>query len=363
MLSTTLQPQTSPKITTDITVSIIIVNYNGAAYLGNCLESLQRSLLPDCEIILVDNASTDESLRLVRERFPQVSLLPSDHNLGFGGGNNLGARCARGQYLVFLNPDTTVEPGWLEVLIKTLDDHPRAALVTSKVMQMEEPDKISACGNEMHITGLTLGRGMGQPRNTFDQVEEVTAVSGASFCVKQDVFDHLGRFDDSFFLYMEDSDLSLRARLAGFCCLHAPQSVIYHDYTLSIDARKTFYQEFNRYQMLLKNLRWPTLIILLPALLLSELITWGFVLLKDRKHWDNKVRAYFKIVRTWGEIMQRRRAIQSLRCVRDRELVLPLASQIPFEQTGEGIITWSAHIVFDSLFLILKKIYFLILWW
>src|SRR6185295_5368833 len=124
----------------------------------------------DSEVILVDNASSDGTADVIQTDFPGVTLIRSQTNLGFGAGNNLAARSARGRYLIFLNPDTLVEQGWMEALIGLLDNDAQAGLVTSRIVLADQPDRINTCGNSVHFTGLTLCRGLGQPREAYDQV-------------------------------------------------------------------------------------------------------------------------------------------------------------------------------------------------
>lgn len=343
--------------------SVIIVNYNGQDYLDACLRSLGGGDDPEYEIILVDNASSDGSAEHVAAHYPRVQLIRSESNLGFGAGNNLGAKEARGEYLAFLNPDTTVEPGWLEPLISVLESDPGIGLATALVLLMDEPDRINTCGNDMHLTGLTLCRGMGAHRNTLSTESEVSAVSGAAFAARRDLFKDLGGFDESFFLYVEDSDLSLRARLAGYRLVCVPQAVVHHDYRLHFGPQKTFYQERNRTVMLLKSFRWPTLLILSPALVLGEVVTWGFLLLRERGQWSQKLRALGWIVRHWGRILECRRHTQALRQVRDRELLRPLVYKLSYEQTGDGMAPRMAHVLFDPLFWLLQRLAWALVWW
>jgi GT2 family glycosyltransferase len=343
--------------------SVIIVNYNGREHLETCLSSVVNRFTQVDEVLLVDNASSDGSAEYVEELFPQVRVVRSGENLGFGPANNLGACQAAGEYLVFLNPDTAVEPGWMEALIRALDENPSAGLVTSKILQMAEPGKISGCGNELHYTGLALGRGMGMDRDAFTKVEDVAAISGASFAVRKDVFVALGGFDTDFFMYVEDTDLSLRARLAGYRILHVPQSVVYHDYALHFGPRKAFYLERNRYLMLLKSLQWQTLLLLLPALLLAEAVTWGFVILRQRRCFANKLEAYGWVLVHWSDILQKRRQVQMSRRVRDRDLIAQCTYRLAYEQTGDGPLAWLAHHVFDPLFFFHQKLVLLLMWW
>jgi len=312
---------------------------------------------------VVDNASTDGSADMVERDFPQVKLIRANANIGFGEGNNLGVQTAAGQFLAFLNPDTVVEPGWLEALIAPLEADPLIGLTTARVLLLDDPQRINTCGNEMHYTGLTLCRGMGAKRGALAEPADVSAVSGAAFAIRRDLYEALGGFDGSFFLYMEDADLSLRARLAGYRCRYVPAAVVYHEYTLRFGPRKTYYQERNRYLMLLKGMRWPTLLALLPALLLAEIVTWGFVLARDRGRLANKTRAYAWIAAHWDEIMDRRRQTQAFRRVRDRDLIARCTHRLDYGQTGAGMLARLAQAVFDPLFFVCQRSALALIWW
>lgn len=344
-------------------VSIIIVNYNGGELLERCICSLRQDAIQDYEIILMDNASTDGSVEAVAQTFPDIRLIWSERNLGFGAGNNLAARQARGDYLAFLNPDTVVEPGWLDALVAALERDPRIGLATSQILLLDAPGTINTCGNDVHYTGLTLCRNAGMDRAALVEPAEVNAISGAACVIRRSLFETLRGFDDTFFLYMEDTDLSWRVRLAGYQCVCVPASVVYHDYTLHFGPHKTFYQERNRYLMLLKSLQWPTLLILSPALILAEAVTWGFVLLRERQHFANKLRAYAWIASYWNAIMHRRRETLALRRVRDRELIAGCTYRLAYEQTGDGPLARLAHAVLDPLFLILQRLALRVIRW
>lgn len=331
------------------TVSVIIVNYNGRSYLDACLQSVLAYSGKDVEVFLVDNQSDDGSADYVSAHYPQVQVIPNQNN-GYGAGNNLAARVALGKYLVFLNPDTCVTPGWLDRLLLPLAANPRIGMTTPKLVLMDDPQRINTAGNDVHLTGLTLCRGMGEPVEGMAETAVIPAVSGAAFVMRHDLFSQLGGFDADFFLYMEDTDLSLRARFAGYSCLYVPKSVVYHDYSLRFGSNKTYYQERNRYLMLLKNLRWRTLLLLLPALLLAELITWGFVLVQEPARLVNKLRAYAWIGRRWQSIMRKRRKTQAKRCISDLEWLAGTTTTLSFEQAGSGVSVRMAHGVFDPLF-------------
>lgn len=331
-------------------VSIIVVNYNGGEQVLDCLHSLEADGCEGREIIVVDNASCDGSPALIKHIFPNVRLLHSATNLGYGGGNNLGARYAQGSYIAFLNPDILVKSGWLEALRRALDADPGAGMATACILLKDRPDTINTCGNDVHISGLTLCRGMGQLRQAFDSPSEVAAVSGAAFMIRRDIFYLLGGFDDSYFLYMEDTDLSMRARLEGWRILYVPDSLVYHDYKLCFGSHKIYYQERNRYFMLLKIYRFRTLLFLLPTLVLAEVVTWGFVFSHEPKCFVGKLNAYIAVLSNWSALIQARRRTQLRRKITDRRLLEFCAILLSFEQTGETFVASFAHQIFDPLF-------------
>lgn len=362
----TLAMLRSPEfITVELAASIIIVNYNGWHDLERCLRSLQQSQIDGCEVIVIDNCSTDDSPRKIEDHFPHVRLIRSGINLGFGEGNNLGAKLAQGRVLVFLNPDTAVERGWLSPLLTALEEDPQAGMATSCILLLNDPARVNTCGNDLHLSGLALCRGMGQPVASRPNIKKrVAAVSGAAFAVRRELFEAVGGFDETFFLYMEDTDLSLRVQLAGYHCVLVPESVVYHDYSLSFGPMKTYYQERNRYLMLLKSLRWRTLLLLAPALILSEVITWGFVLLRDRARIRNKLFAYAWILFWWREIMQKRAETQKQRRVTDRSLLHITTAHLDFAQAGGSpLIARLAHLVFDPIFSALRWSALALVWW
>lgn len=343
--------------------SVIIVSYNSREYLSGCLPSLIPSLGQQDEIIIVDNASSDNTSPWLIQQYPEIHLIRSNQNLGYAGGNNLGAKHAHGKYLVFLNPDTIVDKNWLDSLINVLDNNPKVGLATSKIFLLQNPQTINTCGNDVHISGITLCRGMNQPSNLYSKQEEVSAVSGAAFAIRTDLFNSLGGFDESFFMYMEDTDLSWRARLNGALCMFVPHSLVHHAYSLQFGTEKVFYQERNRYMLLIKTLKAPTLILLIPVFVLSELISWGFAILRDRSNLKNKIDAYTWIINNWSNIKEKRLMAQSNRKISDHILLQQTSYKLDFFQTGKNLISIIAHVVFTPIFWVLRLITLVLVKW
>ena len=315
-------------------VAIVVVNYNGGSHIEACLRSVLSEGRPNTEIVVVDNGSSDGSDDLIASRLPQVRLIRNGRNGGFGQGCNMAAASVSSEYLVFLNPDTRVREGWIDALVGALEQHPQVGLATSRVLLTAHPERLNAAGNNLHFTGLSLCRGVGKARDTFDRQEEVGLISGAAFAMRRRLFEEFAGFDEEFFLYVEDTDLSVRARLAGYTCWYVPESEVLHDYELRLGPDKTFYLERNRYRLLLKVFRWRTLAALTPALALAELLTWGYAVMSGRRRAAEKLRAYGWVVQNWTSILAARRQTQSQRVVPDATLLAACTAELDFEQVG-----------------------------
>ncbi len=296
--------------------SVIVVAYDAGDDLRACVASLHATQ-PEAEVVIVDNGSTDGAAARVRAEFPTVRLVRSERNVGFAGGSNRGAAAATGAYLLFLNPDAVVTPGWLEALIRPLAEEKTIGLVTPKVLLRADPSRINVAGLDVHLSGISMCRGLDAPADAFPDAQEVAAISGVAVAVRRSVFEAIGGFDPDFFLYMEDVDLSLRAWLSGYRCLYVPHPVVRHDYALEIGPRKTFYVERGRYLMLLKAFRWRTLLSLLPSLLLAEGMTWGWILGRRPRAIPHKLRAYGWILSHRSQIAAQRRRVQARRLAPD----------------------------------------------
>jgi GT2 family glycosyltransferase len=346
-----------------IRASIIVVSYNALDKLVPCLRSVLSHLSSDCELIVIDNASSEGNADAIAAQFPEVKLVRSPVNLGFGPGANRAAVRARGHYLAFLNPDTLVEPEWVERMIDGLERETRAGLATPKIVMAGAPEKINTCGCDVHLSGLALCRGLLQPASGYSRTARVGSISGAAFVIRRELFELLGGFDEDMFLYVEDIDLSWRARLGGWETIYVPESVVRHDYEFKLSRQKIFWQERNRYLMLLKSLRWPTLIAISPALLLTEIVSWGFVLLRDRKNAGNKPRAYLWVVRHWARIMRGRKDTREVRAVSDRDMLKATTFALDFQQGGGGQAGAFAGYIFNPLFFLLRSVALAVVWW
>jgi GT2 family glycosyltransferase len=215
-------------------ISVIIVNHDGEAHLGRCLESLDGS---GAEVLLVDNASRDDSLLLVRERFPEVEVLPQDENLGFAAANNLAAAKASGEALLLLNADAWLEAGALDLLAGKLSDRPDVGLVAPRLRYPDGRRQFSWSPARGFV-----GEVLQKARNPFEaqawahgslarwlaRVVGPTWYTAACVMVRAEAFRAVGGFDESFFMYFEDVDLCLRLSAAGWRLAQEPRAVVCH---------------------------------------------------------------------------------------------------------------------------------------
>ncbi|HUR19574.1 MAG TPA: glycosyltransferase family 2 protein [Vicinamibacterales bacterium] len=211
-----------------MTTRVIVLNWNGLAWLDRCLESLRDQTLKPTEIVVVDNASTDGSVTHLRSRWPGVRVEVLDTNAGFAAGNNRGARGAHTDVLVFLNNDTDVDPGWLQALVRAAEADSARGLVTSKVVYLDRPELIDSAGDGYLRCGGAFKRGHGQPAAVANASREVFGACGAAFLIRRNLFEDLGGFDEDFFMVYEDVDLSYRARLSGARVWYAADAVVRH---------------------------------------------------------------------------------------------------------------------------------------
>jgi GT2 family glycosyltransferase len=212
-------------------VSVIIPNYNGQKYLGICIDSLHQLHFPreDYEIIVVDNASADNSCEFILSTYPDVLLIRAEKNLGFASGCNLGIKNSLGKYIVLLNNDTRVDPKWLKELVAVADGDEDVAIVGSKLLFMQPPHNIQNAMSYLTDRGDGGDLGTHQPdEGQYNTTRQGMAVCGASMLIKRTLIEDIGALDEDFFAYYEDADLCYRTRLYGKKIVFAARSVVYH---------------------------------------------------------------------------------------------------------------------------------------
>ena len=218
-----------------------------------CVQSLSRQTRPDLEVVIVDNSGHG----LVRRNGtgPGARVIENTRNAGFGTAINQGVRASNSPYVATLNDDAVAHPDWLAALVSALVARPDAGMCASQVRLFGEP-RLDSAGMLVARDGSSKQRGHGRLPEDFPVLEEVLLASGSSALYRRTMLEDVGGFDDSFFLYCEDTDLGLRARWAGWKCLYVPQAVVEHHYSHSAghaSPLKAYYVERNRLFVLVKN--------------------------------------------------------------------------------------------------------------
>jgi GT2 family glycosyltransferase len=243
-------------------VSVVVVNWNSRDDLAACLASLDGQTDRDFECVVVDNGSTDGSVAMVRDRWPEVRLVDAGENLGFAEGCNRGIAVARGAWIATLNNDAEAEPRWIERLrAAAASGGPRLGMVQSKILFKQHPELTNSTGVLLFEDGLAEDRGYKMPAELSNTPDEVFCASAGAALYRRSMLEELrlptGIFDRTFFMYFEDVDLGWRARLAGWSAVYAPDAAVRHAMHGSAGRHGSKFVELqcrkNRVRMVLKN--------------------------------------------------------------------------------------------------------------
>jgi GT2 family glycosyltransferase len=323
----------------ELIASVLLTNYNGKHFLTECLDSLQaqRTVYP-FEVVLWDDHSTDGSVDFVREHFPWVSVITSERNTGPAEGHNIGARAAKGRYLIFADNDTVFDPHWLDSLVSLAKQEPKIGAIGSKIFHYEPRDVLQEVGLGADIFGFPVHyvekgeEDLGQHR----QVRDVFGGAACGLLVRREAFEQAGGFDGDYFIYNDDLDLCWRIHLAGYRVVVNPRAIMYHkagsfskggppslSRTYETSVKRRYFGERNILTSLLKNYRFTTLLWILPGyltILLAEslvyLVTGNFDAAKAL------FRAVYWNIRLYPRTLQKRRRVQKMRTVSDCSIMM-----------------------------------------
>ncbi|NOZ29628.1 MAG: glycosyltransferase family 2 protein [Chloroflexi bacterium] len=259
--------------------SIVIPNYNGERFLPTCLNALRAQDYPAdrFEVIVVDDASRDGSLDLLKREFPEVRVVALQRNRGLAAACNAGAAVARGDALVMLNNDTEASPGWLSALMSTLIAHPEAGAVASKMLLFDRRDILHSAGDMYGRDGIPRNRGVWErDEGQYDEDRQVFGGCGGAVAYRRDAWEEAGGFDEQFFMYLEDVDLAWRLRLLGWEALFAPEARVYHHLSATGGGPlASYYTGRNTLWVLARDVPGPILRRYWPLMLRAQLrIAW-----------------------------------------------------------------------------------------
>jgi len=251
-------------------VSIVTLNWNGLAVTSELLRSIQRqNTYPHIELIVVDNHSSEDPTAALKMINPEVIVLRTEKNLGFSGGNNVGIRAAKGDYLFIINNDTEFTPGLIEGLLEVFEKHPDAGVVSPKFHYYFDKGTIEYAGYES-VNIFTGRNGMigcrEKDKGQYDVLSETNYAHGGAMMVSRDVIEKVGGLHEDFFLYYEEFDWCNQIKRAGFKIYYQPKSLIYHKESMTTGKEsplKTYYITRNRILYMRRNVPLPGLLVFL----------------------------------------------------------------------------------------------------
>jgi GT2 family glycosyltransferase len=309
--------------------TLCMINYNGERFLASSLRSAVAQRERFAELVLIDDASEDGSLEMVRREFPSVRIVQLPENRGPAAARNVALKEARTDHVLMIDNDICLAPHCVDRLSAALAARPDAVVAAPAVLYVRRPDVVQYDGADNHFLGLMSLHHENWPIAAVDtDVRRVGSVITACFLVDRSRLPEDAAFDESFFIYLEDHDFGVRVRALGYDLLSVPAAHCYHGEGtegLSIrqlgrySKRRVFLLIRNRWQFLLKNYSLRTLLLLAPLMLVYELAQLVVVLKKGwAREWYHALRW---VVRHWPDIREKRRRVQYTRKTPDRALL------------------------------------------
>lgn len=223
-------------------VSVIILNYNGLEYLGEglkeCLKSVKRTDYPNFEIVFVDNGSVDESINFILKNFKsKIKIVQNGCNLGFAGGFNMGARASKGEYLALLSNDMTVDPRWLNPIVKLMESEKEIGLAGFKRLAYGTKNVLDGIGGDLYLCGRVKAVGRQEiDKGQYGTIREDLDYIGGAMVVRREIIRRVGLFDPDYIIFSEDCDLCYKIRKLGYKTVYVPQAIIWHKGQVTLTA-------------------------------------------------------------------------------------------------------------------------------
>ena len=308
-------------------VSIILVNYNGRKFLNRCLTTLLDTDYPNYEIIIIDNFSSDGSLKDLKESFgsnPLIKIIENTGNLGHSEGCNIGTKTTKGQYLVFIDSD--IEFGatnWLSELVKTMENNSSIGLAQAKILLAENKNRLDYVCLSIDALG-TWSTTYGKLEKSYNKNIPIMAASSGCCIIRRDVFNQVDGFDADYFIYDDDTDLSFRSRLLGYNVMFVPSSKVIHRSGLlrGVSGFMLFHSSKNRLNTVIKNFElknvwWRFFVLTFFMFLVSA----GFFVTKQHREAKSTIKGTLNPIFSFPKIWKKRLSIQSKRFVRDSDMI------------------------------------------
>ena len=325
------------------TISVVVLAFGAEVYLAEAVSSVLSSTGLDTEVVVIDNGARQAVSQLTPDDRLRVVQAPC--NLGFAGGCNYGARRARGETLVFLNSDAKVGASAIATLAEAAH-RPGVGIAGGLVLLADEPQRVNSAGNPVHYLGFVWAGGFGDCAPAHDLPHDVTAASGAFFALRREVWTALRGFDEQFFAYHEDADLSLRCWQQGLAVRLYPAATAWHHYEFSRNPDKHYLVERNRLLMVLTVYPGRLLRLILPMLVAFEIAVCCEALLEG---WlGAKLRGWFWLIRNMRHVLRRRRVVQAESQVPLLDLVRLLCASVDPGSASRPAMARAANVALEA---------------
>jgi GT2 family glycosyltransferase len=308
-------------------VSIVVVTFNGRALLRRCLRTLLETDYPNYDVVVVDNGSTDGTLGEMETSFgsdSRITFVRNNENLGHAEGCNIGARMTKGRYIVFLDSDIEFNSQvWLSELVEVMENNTSVGLAQAKILLSEDRSCLDYVCVAVDALG-TWAATYGSKEDSFKEAFEILAASSGCCIVRREVFELTGGFDAEYFIYDDDTDLSLRARLLGYLVMFVPSALVVHRSGIlrGISGLMLYHSSKNRIRTVLKNYElrnvWWKFSLLA---FFTFMVSMGFFAVKKHTEAKATLKGLISPLKNLPEIWRKRLKFQSKRCIKDFELV------------------------------------------
>ena len=370
-------------------IGIIMVNYKDYCdrFLVDARDSLRQLDYPKnlYTVYIIDNVSTTLTLNRLHEMYPEAVIIPTSGN-GWGHANNLGMKAAWQDgcdAAALVNMDTVFDGAWLTELVAAAYADESIGITQAKIMLWDEHSEkrnINSIGNKFHFLGFSFCDGYneedavipkssgihqeGNHTRSFDKlrmtaVTDIYSASGASMLIKKEVAQKIGECDEEYFMYHDDLELSLKARIAGYRIVLAPQSIMYHKYEFGRSIRQVYYMERNRYLTLFTFLKWKTIILITPAIIIMDIGMWLYAVTGKWADTKWRVKKYFLKKSTWNHIFKQRKKIHALRTISDRQLLQGVTGKVEFQEIDNMLLKYIGNPILNAYWILAKN---MIIW-
>jgi hypothetical protein len=389
-------------------VGIILVGYKDYVnrFLDECRDSLRAQNYPKelFQVYIIDNCSINDC-EYVKSNYPEARCaVRLDGN--YAVANNLGIKLAREdgcEYFVIANMDVKFDPNWLLELVKAIESDSEIGIAQSKILKYPQNDeewknpKINSLGNIIHFLGFGFTRGYDEVEEEYNKISSVISglnmgdnpqippapfvkggdfnphippleggayteikgyASGCSFIIKKEVIDKIGGYNEEYYMYHDDLELGWRARLAGYKIILAPKSIVYHKYEFSRSVRMLYYMERNRHLAIFSYYRLPTIILILPALLIMDLGMLFYSIVNGWLFTKLKICFYFLNPAVWFKIFKTRKEIKKLRVKKDREIIKDFSGEIKFQEIANPVLKYVVNPALNIYWAVVKRLIF-----